>query len=249
MRIDRLLTLTESEGPGRRACLWVQGCSLHCPGCFNPHTWDPRGGVEVGLDELLATLDRGPEVEGVTLLGGEPFDQAVELAELGTAVRRRGLSVMTFSGYTLEELREQDRDGWSALLAVTDLLGDGRFDVRRPDRVRPWVGSTNQRFHFLTPRYRALAGALVSVPDRLEVRIRRDGTVFVNGQADLDQLRGLLDGGRLRPAPGARRPALTPRVEGGSWGRQGRRPDPGRTLHRGEPNAAVRSPEPSAPRR
>lgn len=204
VRIDSFLSSTEAEGPGRRACLWVQGCSLRCAGCFNPHTWNPSGGTEVPVDRILAAIDSGPEIEGITLLGGEPFEQAVELAHLATEVRRRGLSVMTFTGYTLAELRNQERVGVAELLAVTDLLLDGRYESDLPDLRRPWVGSTNQRFHFLTDRYRHLAGRLASIPDRLEIHIRPDGTVFVNGQAGDAELHGLLEALELRRSPARR---------------------------------------------
>jgi anaerobic ribonucleoside-triphosphate reductase activating protein len=108
---------------------------------------------------------------------------------------------MTFTGHTLAELREQNREGWAELLAVTDLLLNGRYDADLPDLHRPWVGSTNQQFHFLTDRYRSLAMGLDSVPDRLEVRIRADGTVFVNGQAGDHELNALLEDAELRRMP------------------------------------------------
>jgi anaerobic ribonucleoside-triphosphate reductase activating protein len=188
LRLYRFVDRTRAEGPGVRACVWVQGCSIHCPGCFNAHTWDPRGGYEVRVAELAGRI-AGLDVEGVTFMGGEPFEQAAALAELGACVRASGRSVMTFSGYERERIETEGRPGWADLLAVTDLLVDGPYDWRRPDTVRPWVGSTNQRFHFLTDRYAGLR--LAEHHDRVEVRLLPDGRVHVNGMAPAAALRAL----------------------------------------------------------
>jgi anaerobic ribonucleoside-triphosphate reductase activating protein len=191
IRLHRLVPVSAAEGPGRRAALWVQGCSIRCVGCFNPHTWNADGGELVSVDELATVIERTSGIEGVTFLGGEPFDQARPLAELGARCRDSGLSVMTFSGHTLERLQGDDIPGARELLAVTDLLVDGPFDAARPDRLRPWVGSTNQRFVFLTDRYRHLEQQLHAIPDRLEVRLHRDGTIWVNGMASASTLQAL----------------------------------------------------------
>jgi len=187
----RFLPVTEVEGPGRRACLWVQGCSIRCPGCFNPHMWHPDGGRMVAVEELLDQIPCAPAIEGVTFLGGEPFDQAPALAELGRNVQFRGLSIMTFTGYEYETLRASDCPGYQDLLEVTDLLIDGPYVREWPDHRRPWVGSTNQRFHFLTSRYRDLEPHLSAIRDRLEIRLGPDGSVWINGMADVAALTAL----------------------------------------------------------
>lgn len=139
------------------------------------------------------------DVEGLTLLGGEPFEQAEPLAELARLVQGRRQTVMTFTGYELDELRSAASPAVIGLLNHTDLLVDGRFEVDRPDTTRPWVGSTNQRFHALTARYADLVDRLTSLPDRLEIRIAPDGRVDVNGWADTASLEILFDGLRRRP--------------------------------------------------
>src|SRR5262249_17351777 len=145
---------TDAEGPGRRYALWVQGCSIRCPGCCNPDLFSMRGGSHVAVAELEQELEQAaPEIEGVTFLGGEPFEQAAALAQLAARARSLRLSVMTFSGYTLEELRGSKEPAVHALLAVTDLLVDGRYDAAQPESSRRWAGSRNQRFHFLTGFY------------------------------------------------------------------------------------------------
>ncbi len=189
---------TSAEGPGTRFAVWVQGCAIHCDGCFNPHLWTPRGGVPTEPHHLAARAVAAG-VDGVTLLGGEPFEQAGALALFAAAVRDAGLSVMTFTGHTLEELRAGEDPGVQELLTVTDLLVDGPYRADEPDFSRPWVGSTNQRFHFLTDRYRHLADELDALPDRLELRVAPDGTVAVNGWATVDRLDELLAGTTSSP--------------------------------------------------
>jgi anaerobic ribonucleoside-triphosphate reductase activating protein len=203
LRVLRFLPATVAEGPGRRAALWVQGCSIRCPGCFNPHSWAADGGEPVRWGELAAAVRAAAaahDIEGLTLLGGEPFDQAGPLGALAEAVRAEGLSVMTFTGYVLEALQAAAREDWDRLLAATDLLVDGPYVAERPEHRRPWVGSDNQRFWFLTDRYAHLAVDLDAVPNRLEIRISRSGEVAANGFATVATLEDLLTGtaGQLR---------------------------------------------------
>ncbi|MCA1845573.1 MAG: radical SAM protein [Actinobacteria bacterium] len=197
VRVLRFLPATVAEGPGRRAALWVQGCSIRCPGCFNPHSWPAGGGEPVGWTELAGMVRDAAavhDIEGLTLLGGEPFDQAGPVGLLAEAVRAEGLSVMTFTGYVLEALRAAGRGDWGRLLAATDLLVDGPYLAERPEHRRPWVGSDNQRFWFLTDRYAHLAADLDAIPNRLEIRISRSGQVAVNGFATVATLEELLTG-------------------------------------------------------
>jgi anaerobic ribonucleoside-triphosphate reductase activating protein len=188
LRIAHAVERTDVEGPGRRAAVWVQGCSIRCAGCFNPHTWPAEGGTPV---DPLVLADRllGDDVEGITFLGGEPFDQAVAVAVVARRFRLAGRSVMTVTGHPYERLRDGGAPGWADLLAATDLLVDGPYDRSRPELHRPWTGSANQRFIHLTERYRDRLGD--APPATVEVRIRPDGTVFVNGMADRQSLAGL----------------------------------------------------------
>lgn len=196
-RIARFIDRTEAEGPGTRSALWVQGCTIRCPGCFNPHLWGTRGGRMATPEQVLADIPI--DVEGLTLLGGEPFEQPEPLAELARLVQARGQTVMTFTGYDLDALRAATSSSVAALLSHTDLLVDGRFEVDHLDTSRPWVGSTNQRFHALTPRYVGLVDALTTMPDRLEIRVAPTGRVEVNGWSDTASLEILLEGMRQAP--------------------------------------------------
>src|SRR6202166_4325132 len=101
LSIAQIVPGTEAEGPGRRFALWFQGCPLRCPGCCNPEMLPFAGGQAVELPALLEQI-RSSNVEGITLLGGEPLAHAADGAALARAMRDLGLSVMVFSGYTLE---------------------------------------------------------------------------------------------------------------------------------------------------
>lgn len=184
LRIARLVEVTEAEGPGARFALWVQGCPLRCPGCCNAELLPFGLGREVAIADLRDAIEaaRG-RIEGVTWCGGEPFAQAAPLAVLSRDVRAMGLSVVVFSGYTLEELRASDEPGVKDLLAATDLLIDGRYEAASPECHRKWAGSSNQRFHFLTDRYApGIERASPGEPLRtIEIVIGADGTAEANG--------------------------------------------------------------------
>jgi anaerobic ribonucleoside-triphosphate reductase activating protein len=180
LQVAQIVPCTEAEGPGRRFALWFQGCPLRCPGCCNPEFIPFAGGEALPLADVLAAIDQaGAEgIEGITLLGGEPLAHAAGAAALALAVRDRGLSVMVFSGYTLEGAREMGPDV-ACLLANTDILVDGPYERDRPDTTRRWIGSTNQRIHFLTDRYRA-DDPCWQERNTLEIRVR-GAEISVNG--------------------------------------------------------------------
>jgi anaerobic ribonucleoside-triphosphate reductase activating protein len=192
LRIHRFLPRTHVEGPGERACLWVQGCPLRCPGCAVPSTWPNEGGEIVQTGDLAQRIVQGPRVEGVTFAGGEPFAQAAALAALGRSLRNAGLSVTTFTGYQLQDIVDSGRREWLDLVAVTDLLIDGPYRRDLADLTRPWVGSANQRYHFLTDRYRHLGAGLPGIANRWEIRLQSDGAVLINGMGDLETVRELI---------------------------------------------------------
>jgi anaerobic ribonucleoside-triphosphate reductase activating protein len=194
VRLHRFLKSTAVEGPGVRACIWVQGCSIRCPGCAVPWTWHTDGGAEISVAELFDQVMACPGIEGVTFVGGEPFEQARSLAVLGARLRRENLSVVTFTGLTLSLIRSSQRADWDALLGVTDLLIDGPYVAALSDQSRPWVGSKNQGFHFLTPRYRNLEKTLGQVHNRLEVHVSPTGVVRANGMLPVPVLAQLFNG-------------------------------------------------------
>lgn len=182
VRLHRFLPVTEAEGPGRRAAIWVQGCPIHCPGCFNRQTWNSKGGYGRTVGSLFREIAAQPELEGVTFTGGEPFAQAAALAELGRLCRQADLSVLTYTGYEYARIHRSTRRTWQALLKVTDLLLAGPFVKELADSSRPWVGSSNQELVFLTSRYEHLRRHILSGRKELEVWVKH-GRIALNGTA------------------------------------------------------------------
>ncbi|QJW99323.1 4Fe-4S single cluster domain-containing protein [Frigoriglobus tundricola] len=181
MQIAQVVPCTEAEGPGKRFALWFQGCPLRCPGCCNPEFLPFKGGQTKTLGEMVEWVARTQGesgIEGITLLGGEPFAHTPAALALAEASRLRGLSVMVFSGFTIEELQSRPEPEVAALIAATDILVDGPYIREQPDTERRWIGSRNQRIHFLTPRYSY--DQQWRQKNTLEIRVDRDG-ISVNG--------------------------------------------------------------------
>lgn len=159
VNVAELVPRTEVEGPGVRLALWVQGCPMRCANCCNPHLLEFRDASWRLVDDVVREIVATDGIEGVTFLGGEPFAQAEALAAVARGVRAAGLSVMIFTGFTLEYLSgARAPSGAAELLAACDLLVDGPYLPERASQTRRWIGSDNQRVHVLTERYRALEG-------------------------------------------------------------------------------------------
>ena len=148
---------TESEGPGRRLAIWVQGCERRCPGCCNPDMQEIRKNIIVDTEDLIKLIQRSmssDEIEGLSFIGGEPMLQAEGLSEIALWARSVGLTVLVFTGYLYEELLNMNNHSVNQLLANIDLLVDGPFIQEEYDTERDWIGSKNQKVHFLSDAYK-----------------------------------------------------------------------------------------------
>ncbi len=147
MKIQMAGTVNDSivDGPGLRYAVFVQGCSHHCPGCQNPETHDPSGGHEDDTDSLIAKMKKNPLLSGLTLSGGEPMEQPVPCLELAKAAHAGGMNVWCYTGYTWEELMEQNDSDRIALLNQVDVLVDGIFLMAEKSLELDYRGSKNQR--------------------------------------------------------------------------------------------------------
>jgi anaerobic ribonucleoside-triphosphate reductase activating protein len=183
LRIHAIERHSRANGPGTRAVVWVQGCTLGCPGCFNPATHPDGGGGEMEVEAIAREL-RALPVDGVTVSGGEPFEQPEALLALVTALA--GTSIIVFSGFTRGEIERQPLG--PAILARIDVLVDGRY-VERRRVARGLRGSANQVVHLLTGRHRM--ADIESTPVG-EVVIGPDGEVRVSG-VDPPGVPGVLD--------------------------------------------------------
>lgn len=144
VRISGIVGASITDGPGFRYAIFVQGCSHHCPGCHNPHTHDPNGGELRDTAELIEAMSKDPMISGVTLSGGEPFEQAEALLPIARAAKEKGMELAAYSGYLYEDLLA-DNGARRALLELCDVLIDGPYiDAKRNLDIR-FKGSENQR--------------------------------------------------------------------------------------------------------
>lgn len=145
MRIAGTVQDSIVDGPGFRFTVFTQGCSHHCPGCHNPQTHDPSGGTEHTVEELLERMRSNPLTDGLTLSGGEPFEQPEDCLLLAQGAHESGLNVWSYTGYLFEFLRDQGTEAQKALLRELDVLVDGPFLLEQRTLSLPWRGSRNQR--------------------------------------------------------------------------------------------------------
>jgi anaerobic ribonucleoside-triphosphate reductase activating protein len=171
---------SEVNGPGCRAVVWVQGCKRECPGCFNPESWSFETNKLIAIEELATQILSNPRNQGVTFSGGEPFWQAPALAQLAKLLKTAGFNIMSFTGFTLEELHSERAPlGASELLEQLDILVDGPYveslAIHSPDSL---VSSRNQRVHVFNP---ALKDKLNWASDQMEIHILKDGSRIITG--------------------------------------------------------------------
>ncbi|MDR1089131.1 MAG: anaerobic ribonucleoside-triphosphate reductase activating protein [Coriobacteriales bacterium] len=134
------------DGPGIRFAVFTQGCTHGCVGCHNPGAQTFGGGREATLEELERQIEANPLLAGITLTGGEPFEQAAPLRELAHWARARGLTVWAYSGYTFEELVSGTPSAEAReLLTLVDVLVDGPYEAAQASHALTWRGSANQR--------------------------------------------------------------------------------------------------------
>ena len=143
MRIAGIVNDSIVDGPGLRLAIFAQGCPHHCPGCHNPESHDFAGGSDMDTEKIIARMDANPLLDGITLTGGEPFEQPEACRILADAAHARGLNVWAYSGYTFEQLCAAPEK--RRLLEACDVLVDGPFLLAERSLDLRFRGSKNQR--------------------------------------------------------------------------------------------------------
>ena len=192
MLLHAFIPASRANGPGLRAVAYFQGCSLHCPGCWNPLSHKFTG-TEVPpayvLGQVKSAMQKFP-LEGVTFSGGEPMQQAQALLELVSGIRAAAptISIGMFTGYAEAELDNGEyatrpktsaverRDLWHAARSYLDFAIMGRYDRTHPGTVALRT-STNQRLRLFSARYHEETFAEQFV----EVGIEQDGMAVLTG--------------------------------------------------------------------
>ena len=178
VNIGHRLARSEIYGPGVRSVLWLQGCTLACKGCWNTQFWSPRGGIQTDVSSILAEWEQQDGLEGITLLGGEPFQQLEATEALITGAKRLGLTVFVYTGYTMDEFSPAmercflPQTSWSPAATSTRCV------------TRRYAGRFKQpEVHFPTGHYRHLE---VEEQHEVEVHISETGELEMFGYAPHD---------------------------------------------------------------
>ena len=147
IRLAGIVPESYVDGPGIRFTIFVQGCPHNCEGCHNPETHDFNAGRLADTDKIYNKIKQFPLVHGVTFSGGEPFCQAEPLAELGEKLKADGYHLMSYSGWTFEQLLAKGgkEPQVMRLLGLLDVLVDGRFVLAERSLELRFRGSRNQR--------------------------------------------------------------------------------------------------------
>jgi anaerobic ribonucleoside-triphosphate reductase activating protein len=196
LRLSRVHFPVTSLGPGKRIGIWFQGCNVRCPGCISADTWSTNRG-DTTLEQLLSQVGSYfPDTDGVTISGGEPFEQPDALvALLGELRRLTNADILVYSGYPIESLTET----LAKAPGLIDALITDPFELHSA-HSRPLRGSDNQRMHLLTPlgrqRFTQYERPLTEQDKSLDVMFDEDGSVWLAGipsRGDFQRLRDLLN--------------------------------------------------------
>lgn len=205
VRLAKLHHPVTALGPGVRAGIWFQGCTLACPGCLSRDTWEADESRRVPVSSVLEWLAGLPELDGVTISGGEPFQQVGALRELLEGLQEwrtsRSLDILVYSGYVISRLSrdEESRD----ILRLCDAVVTGPY-VERLNDGSPLRGSANQQLVPLSPLGRRRYGSDEMDGRRMQVCVedgaegRRVYYIGIPRRGDMDRLSAVLDGAGVR---------------------------------------------------
>lgn len=172
-------------GPGKRFVIWTQGCSIRCPGCWNNDMWSFDKRNLISVKKLFKIITAQSDIEGITLLGGEPLDQYDDVLALLRLCKTSALSVMLFTGYETAEMQQAGR---SAIFEYVDILISGPYQKDKRTLNAQWIGSTNQVIHFLSDRYRPYQRKDANY---VEIEIEETGGLTILGFPDTDFLNSI----------------------------------------------------------
>lgn len=155
LNIAGVIPCSYANGPGKRFSIWVQGCTLNCKGCFNkslqPHV--PKNLVNpLEFSEKVISICENESCEGVSISGGEPFQQSKALSVFCEKIKKGGLTVICYTGYPHSILLNSTEESVRRFIESIDVLITGPFNFD-DDRKCVWVDNTDKKFLFLTKAY------------------------------------------------------------------------------------------------
>lgn len=186
IRLGHRLDRSAIYGPGLRSVFWTQGCTLACKGCWNTQYWANFGGEEISVSSILRQLEELEDIEGITLLGGEPLQQADACFELIKGCKEMGLSVFLYTGYEPSEFDEL----MHSCFDLCDIVVTGRYVQELRDTTLRWRGSQNQQVHFVSDLYDK---SVLQEQTEVEFHISPTGEVQIVGYAE-PSLNGMFEG-------------------------------------------------------
>jgi anaerobic ribonucleoside-triphosphate reductase activating protein len=192
MLLHAFVPATRANGPGLRAVIYFQGCTLNCSGCWN-RTTQKFEGQEVAVRDVAQRFEEARRLEileGVTFSGGEPMQQAEALLNLMVAIREAAPSVSfgVFTGYTEAELAtgqyltrpkatpQRKQDLWRGVRKLLDFAVMGRYDETQP-AMEPLRTSWNQRLVLFSDRYQMADFG----PQLIEISVGSTGKTVLTG--------------------------------------------------------------------
>lgn len=156
LNVANVVVGSYTNGPGKRIVIWVQGCTINCKGCFNEEL-QPHAARHLVDPELFAIkivdLCKDNKCEGVTLSGGEPFQQSKALTKFIGVIKDNSLTVTCFSGYKSTTLLNSKDPDVIALLRKIDILIAGKFNATNKYSNRTWYENPDKNIIFLTSTY------------------------------------------------------------------------------------------------
>lgn len=179
LNLAEICPATRTLGPGQRFAIWVQGCCFRCRNCVSPDWIPQKQATLIDPIKLADYILSIPNTEGITVSGGEPMLQAAGLSKLFTYLRQqRDISIICFTGFTLEQLQAKSDPGINHILSLIDVLIDGQYIPELNDN-KGWRGSSNQIVHFLTSRHLPEASLFIERKRDVEIHLRDESALMV----------------------------------------------------------------------
>jgi anaerobic ribonucleoside-triphosphate reductase activating protein len=178
-RLNRIIYPVRNLGPGKRIGIWVQGCSIKCDGCISRSLWDIKNGVEVDILTFINNiLILKNEFDGITISGGEPFDQYLPLIVFTSLIKKKSsLNILCYSGYKMHEIEKMYPD--KRFLKTLDYLIDGKFDkgMVSSDCIR---GSVNQNIYEIrNGKYKIIR--TLNNSKKWSIEVTKNKNIFLSG--------------------------------------------------------------------
>ncbi len=157
MKVARIIFPVKVLGPGDRVAIWLAGCPHRCKGCSNPELWDSSAAQDIDLTDIIAAVKKivGNSDFGVTITGGEPFEQCEELCLLTKKLLEMTDDILVYTGYSIEQLKEKNSSYILGILNNISVIIDGKY-IEERNLGQPLIGSSNQRIHYLKPTFKSI---------------------------------------------------------------------------------------------